>query len=498
MITVTINGKAELCEKNQKLSDVITPNHHFDKPCAGKGICGKCRVKAYGALSALSPAETNFLTQKQIAENMRIACLVDVLGDCTVELADETANQIQLNASCQSFTKDPMFKQYGVAIDLGTTTLAAELYDKNGMLAQASSLNPQREFGADVISRIELSLAGKAEELANCVQNGIAKLLQNLSVQSSISLDAIDTIIITGNTAMLYFLTMRNPLSISRAPFLSEHLFDEFIPAKQLNLPCSNATVYLPPCIAAFVGADITTAILASGMLNENATTLLADIGTNGELALWHGGKLTCSSTAAGPAFEGAGISMGMMGKTGAIDAVTLNADDTLSIHVIGESEPLGICGSGVIDLIACLMDTETLDETGKLATEPITIAEPVTFTQQDVRMVQLAKSAICAGMLAVIDFAHLTPTQIDTLAIAGGFGSYVNLKNAAKIGLFPAECLNKAKIIGNAALAGASMLLQNKSFLQTVQNIPSLSQIVELNKSNVFNDEYINCMFFE
>ncbi len=498
MITVTINGKAEICEKNQKLSEVIIPNHHLDRPCAGKGICGKCRVKAYGKLSSPSPAELNFLSEQEISENIRIACLVNVLGDCTVELAEETENQIQLNAIKQDFSKDPMFDQFGVAIDLGTTTLAAELYDKSGVLARACCLNPQRELGADVISRIEQSLAGKAEELALCVQNGIADLLLSLTEQSDISLEQIDTIVITGNTAMLYCLTARCPKSISCAPFISEHLFGEFMPAEQLHLPCTNAKIYLPPCIAAFVGADITTAILASGMLNSDNTTLLADIGTNGELALWYNGKLTCSSTAAGPAFEGAGISMGMMGKVGAIDDVVANADGTLSVHVIGESEPLGICGSGVIDLIASLINNETLDETGRLDTEPVAIAGTVKFTQQDVRMVQLAKSAICAGMLAVIDTAGLQPKQINTLAIAGGFGSYVNLENAAKIGLFPAECLSSAKIIGNAALAGASMLLQNKNFLQTVQKIPTLSEIVELNKNAVFNDEYINCMFFE
>lgn len=217
---------------------------------------------------------------------------------------------------------------------------------------------------------------------------------------------------------MLYLLTQTDPDCLSHAPFAASRLFGETLAAGELGLPCLHAQVYLPRCMSAFVGADITTALLASGICSKPDTRMLVDIGTNGEIALWHRGQLSCCSTAAGPAFEGAGLSMGMAGKTGAVDHVRVQ-DGALQAHVIGGGAPKGICGSGVIDALACLLELEQLDETGLLEQDPAPVAPPVCLTQKDVRMVQLAKSAICAGLRTLLRVEGLCGADAAELAVA-------------------------------------------------------------------------------
>ena len=255
--------------------------------------------------------------------------------------------------------------------------------------------------------------------------------------------------------------------------------------------------VYLPSCISAFVGADMVCALLASGICEREDTALLADIGTNGEMGLWHNGRLTVCSTAAGPAFEGVGISMGMNGSDGAIDRVTLQ-NDALQAHVIGEADPRGICGSGLVDAVACLLKNGALDETGYLEDDPVTISQPVVLTQQDIRMVQLAKSAICAGLCTLMQNADVAEDQASALYVAGGFGSYLNMQSAGEIGLIPSSLTNRVQVIGNAALTGAAMLLLNKELRATATALAQTASTADLASSPVFSELYMNGMMFE
>ena len=228
----------------------------------------------------------------------------------------------------------------------------------------------------------------------------------------------------------MHLLTETDVEPLSRAPFHVERLFGEVLRADALGLTAlqGDASVYLPACIAAFVGADTVCALLASDICETGKTVLLADIGTNGEMALVHQGTLTVCSTAAGPAFEGVGISMGMRGAIGAIDRVRVE-NGALVAHVIGEGAPIGICGSGLVDTIACLLETEMVDETGYMEDDEVQIAAPVVLTQQDVRMVQLAKSAICAGLQTLLKTAGIDVSEVESLVLAGGFGSYLDAK---------------------------------------------------------------------
>jgi len=285
---------------------------------------------------------------------------------------------------------------------------------------------------------------------------------------------------------------------------------------RPLGLP-ADARVYLPACIGAYLGADITTALVASGLFAAGRVyagppVLLADIGTNGEIVLCANGKLYACATAAGPAFEGAGISQGMTARDGAIAHVANNVQWKMengkwkndayecAVEVIGGGPATGICGSGIVDALASMLDTGALDETGAL-TEGGPYRIPgagVEITQADVRAVQLAKAAIQAGMLTLIHEAGLVPGQVEALLIAGGFGSCIAPASAERIGLIPPDFAAKARAIGNAAGMGASMALLSATALKDTETASSAIQIVELANNPVFMNAYIECMTFE
>ena len=258
-----------------------------------------------------------------------------------------------------------------------------------------------------------------------------------------------------------------------------------------------NAKCYLPRCLHAFVGADTTCALLASGMTKRSETALLCDIGTNGEMALWHQGRLYIASTAAGPAFEGAGISCGCASVLGAIDRVTV-VNGNLHCHTIGNQPAVGICGSGLLDAVASLLDTELMDETGYLEEEEVALSENVTLTQADIRAVQLAKAATYAGIMSLLTAANCDINAVEKLYIAGGFGSHLDLRSAVRIGLIPAELASRVEVIGNAALDGAAMLLMDTTNREQIAAFEGCTEHVRLDGNPVFADRYVEAMLFE
>ncbi len=497
-VTVTVNGEKRSVEYGTRLSDLL----NLPLPCGGHGKCGKCKVLGTGALSPLSESEKAALTASELEKGIRLACHTLAVGECEVSLLStgDAKNKILTDAQSNLSAANPAFAEYGAAIDIGTTTLAAKLYNRCGAcLAEYGLMNPQSVWGADVISRIEASMSGEAQKMATAICAAIDESLTALARSANINVKAIDAVVLTGNTAMLHLLTKTSVEPLSHAPFDAKRLFGESLTAGELGLqaPKADAEVYLPSCISAFVGADMVCALLASGICDQSNTALLADIGTNGEMGLWHDEKLTVCSTAAGPAFEGVGISMGMSGADGAIDRVTLDGNK-LRAHVIGETTPRGICGSGLVDAVACLLKSETLDETGYLEDDPATIAAPVVLTQQDIRMIQLAKSAICAGLCTLLQNADTATEQVSVLYIAGGFGSYLNIKSAGEIGLIPSELTDRVSVIGNAALTGAAMLLLDRDLRDQAARLAQDAEVSDLASSPVFSELYMNGMMFE
>ena len=491
------NGKAFSVSLGRTLAECIGA----ERPCNGHGRCGKCKVVATGALSPIDDSERAHLSAAELKDNVRLSCRARVLGDCTVTPYNKPEQAAVLIDGRQKKTAvSPRFQRYGVALDIGTTTLAARLYDKVGcVLSACGRLNPQNRFGADVISRIEASLGGKAKELSLLILNSIDEMLRELAIAAGTNVAEIDFLCLTGNTAMFYLLTASDPTALSKAPFRADRLFGETVNAASLGISAlpDDATVLLSPCISAFVGADTTCALLATGLCDRKESAMLVDIGTNGEIALWHENALTVCSTAAGPAFEGAGITMGMRGAPGAIDRVQL-INGRLEAHVIGDASPVGICGSGLVDAVACLLDAEELDESGYLDANKVTVKGDVCLFDKDIRMLQLAKSAICAGIETTMQHEGVSAEQIGTLYIAGGFGNYLHPQSAARIGLLPRALCHKIQSKGNAALDGAAMLLLDGSLLSKARSLAETATTLELSTSPVFSELYMSGMLLQ
>lgn len=486
-------------------------------PCGGRGRCMKCRVRVHGDVSPMGDAERTALSQDEIDTGVRLACLTTLTGDAEVTLLARLQEKIVTAGALPSFPLQPLGSGLGVAVDIGTTTLAAYLYDqsKGRLLATASAVNPQGTYGADVISRLEKAHGGQAAALAGAIRIGLNGLIGRLCEASGSQREEIDAVVLTGNTAMEYLLTGQKPDSLIKMPFHEDRNFGEYISPADLDLDLPGCeAVYVTRCISAYVGGDITMSSMAAELFRrtrEEGPCLLCDIGTNGEMVLLSGGKLWCCSTAAGPTFEGAGISMGMTARQGAVSRVAYT-DGKFSCEVIGGGKAVGICGSGIIDAVAAMLDAGVIDETGRLCDEDHNYLQficekdgrtafrlpgtEVIVTQADVRAVQLAKAAICAGMLTLLHTAGLDG-QCIPLKIAGGFGSFIGVRAAERVGLIPAGYAAMATAIGNAAGAGACMTLLSREMLEASEMLSRSIDTVELATDKYFIQTYTNSMLF-
>ncbi len=452
-------------------------------PCGGNGSCGKCRVKVFGAVS-----EPN---EKEKALCCRLACQTVLLGDATVEIScfSEKLEHIEADISRERI-KNADWEKYAAAIDIGTTTVVLKLFDASGKcIGNASDVNPQRLVASDVIGRIAAALRGKGELLQKQISECICELLARACKQANISADGVEKFVITGNTAMMYLLTNRDPESISKYPFEADALFGIWV----------NKNTYLAPCMNAFIGGDVTCAVLASGMCESEKTALLCDIGTNGEIALWKNGKLFVTSAAAGPAFEGAEISCGCGNILGAVDKVTVE-EDRIYAHTIGDKSAVGICGTGLIDAIDAFLKLGFIDKTGYALKKLELTANggSVTLTQDDIRAVQLAKAAIYAGINTLLERTETNIEDIKSFYIAGGFGNHISMSCASRIGLIPKSLSDIAKPIGNAALAGACDMLFDRERIEFAKHIAGNSEHIELGGSEDFYKKFIEAIDFE
>lgn len=515
------NGPKKLLEVplGITLSEALEGAHvPLDHPCGNRGLCKKCRVHhlSPGGLSAMTGEELSALGGEK---GIRLACMARITGDVTIGLgAVEQFSSAVTDGIMQDVNFKPLYLKegYGVGVDIGTTTLAVKVVSREGVLGEASGKNPQTAFGADVITRVGLAMnhPEKALLLAKNLRESLFELIDKACSKAPIPITRADISggVVVGNTAMLYLFTLKNPRSLAAAPFAADCLFGEYCPPEFLGLEAS-AKVYLPHCIGAFVGADVAAAILASGMLKAagSAPALLTDIGTNGEMALLHKGALTCCSTAAGPAFEGAGILHGMHGLPGAIDEVWVE-DGAIKATTIGNQPPRGICGSGLVSGVRAMLELGVLDETGSMDFSAIPncpeewedkdffpLMGEIGLFASDIRNLQLAKSAIRGGIESLLKINELAPQDLRQLYIAGGFGSFLNLGAAAHIGLIPPELVSKALVIGNAALSGALMLLNDTDEIEVLKGLAESPKTLalDLSTSPYFRDFYIEHMLF-
>ncbi len=450
-----------------KLAELLEANGLMPAtPCGGNGTCGKC---------------SGFLDGRKV-----LCCQEHIEEGGELYLPEKKIlSKIKTDGTMPDYSISPR-EGYGIAVDIGTTTVVLRIVDlKTGELLHAVSReNPQRLLSADVIGRIQACLEKeKLPVLQGLIKETISDLKEHALRMHGLTEDDIKKMVVTGNTTMLYLYTGRMPTSLAFTPFIADCLFG-----------FEENGAYLPPCFGAFVGADIYTAITASGLITKDEAAVLVDLGTNGEIALFDNGKLTCCATACGPAFEGTGISCGGPAADGAIDHIWLE-DGQVKYSVIGNSEPSHICGSGIMDAIATLLELEEIDETGAMP-DPYEFAPGVVLQPKDVRQVQLAKAAICGGIRTLLSREGLKPEDIKTLYIAGGFGSYIKLENAVKVGVFPKEMQDNAKVIGNAALSGAIMLLLGADKKYEPSSVET--ECINLAQQPEFSDLYMESMFFE
>ena len=471
--------------------------YEVSAPCGGNGTCGKCTV--------------------YIAGEAHLACQTEAADGMVVELPHTAELEVALGSDAV-FACDSGLQGYGVAVDIGTTTVACHLVnlESGKTVAVAGEGNAQRSYGADVISRIQASVEGRLGEMAEVIRKQLGEMMETLCREAKVSPAEVHFMTVAANTTMCHILAGLKPDTIGVAPFTPLSLFGDDYDAKSWGLPF-DGRVYLAPSVSGYVGGDITADLLAVDMDKASKPVLLIDVGTNGEMALGCGDKFVCCSTAAGPAFEGAQIRFGMTAAEGAVSSVEYH-DGALECKVIGGVEAKGICGSGLIDAIAVMLEVGALDETGRvldvdedddipeealpfltlLDDEPaFRLTEQVYVTQSDVRKVQLGKGAIAAGIQVLIDTSDVNYDDIGALLLAGGFGSFIRPASAARIGLIPAELLDVTKAVGNTAAVGAKMALVSAEARQRLDKLQKAMDYQELSGLAAFNTAYMEKMMF-
>ncbi len=481
-----------------------------DAPCGGQGTCKKCLVTVSGRVRSAEGLGERDLENEQI-----LACRWFPAGDLTVTLqVKEKMNVVTAGAGNIA----PGGEGLGFAVDIGTTTVAAFLYDlaTGKRLGAEGGRNAQRSYGADVISRITCASEGKLPALRDAIRKQIAGLAEDLCAKTKHDKHEIRRIAIAGNTVMEHLFTGLDPTNIGVAPFTPESLFgDHWRSADCLPELGIDADVYICPCVAGYVGGDITAGLVASGAPEAEGLWLYVDIGTNGEMGLGNAAGFVTCATAAGPAFEGAEISCGMDGSPGAVDKVSVE-DGDVNVHVIGEGKAIGVCGSGLVDAISAMLTVEVITEAGRLL-PPEDVPEKVRYrifrredgslafrlkddvfiAAQDIREVQLAKAAIRAGAETLLQLEGKKAKDIDSLVIAGGFGSYLDKRSALHIGLLPQVPIEKIIHVGNAAGAGAALALADVG----EENLAAFDRkctYLELSSSKEFQGNYVDCMAFD
>lgn len=451
-----------------------------EHPCGGNGTCGKCKISVRGHISG------SLSNGCEIEEVLR--CQTVLLGDADVWIPK---NRILANTEESRISADRDVASLGAAVDIGTTTIAVKLIDLDtgNCLSECATENPQRVIAADVMGRIQAALTGSDQLLQQEVLSGLEKLLADACGSMHCRMEDIRRMTLVGNTTMLYLLLGKSPKTLATAPFRADDLFGR-------NETILNRAVWIPPCMDAFVGADMTAAVLASEMCRNDKVALLCDIGTNGEIGLWKEGKLYVTATAAGPALEGAEITCGCCSVPGAIDKVWLE-DGIIRFHTIAEMPATGICGSGLMDAIAVFLETGDIDETGAMEEDQLTISDKVALYPKDIRNVQLAKAAIAAGIETLLQQSNTSADEVKCLYIAGNFGSHLNMTSAVRIGLVPEKLRDRVVILGNAALTGAAMTLRDSNMQIESRRIANCAVSINLGGNPIFNEYFIENILF-
>ena len=455
-------------------------------PCGGTGVCGGCGVRLLAGALPVSSEDKAWFTPDEIASGWRLACQAraeePLVLECGQGRMDVLTDDTLLSGQGR--------RGVGIAIDLGTTTIAAQMIDlaSGRVLGVCTALNPQMQAGADVMSRIRAVLIGA--DLTTMVRAELGTMVSKLAAGRE---QEVCEVLIVGNTVMHHLFCGLDVEPLAGAPFVTPHLEARYSKPADLGWPLpGSCTIRFAACVGSFVGADTLAGIVATGIAEGEELAALIDLGTNGEIAIGNRHELVCASTAAGPAFEAGCIRMGMRAAPGAIAHVE-GVDGALRASVIGDGEARGICGSGLADAIAAGLESGAILPSGRVAngTKVFPVSGSVSLYQSDIRELQLAKAAIAAGFSLLLDRLGASSRDLKRVHLAGAFGNYLRIESAAMIGLIeaPIELIHAA---GNTALRGAKMML-------LARNEPALPQIEHVCLAAVegFQDRFAACMSF-
>lgn len=472
------------------LMDVL---HEFgiEFPCGGQGTCGKCKVKLLEGDIEVSEIHQQKLAILDLSKEWRLACYSQCTSDITIEI-DQYNHLILADESEFDFIPQ---KGYGVAVDLGTTTLVAQLVDLSTakVLAVETRLNPQAKFGADLIARIHADLNGSGEDMTRLIRQSIGKMIELLLEKQTVE---IQRICLVGNTVMQLIFSNCDISPLAQYPFHIDNLGSKFFTTNELGWSFQvSENVMFYPSIGSFVGSDILAGIVATGLHTKEEFSALIDLGTNGEIVLGNKNRIVCASTAAGPAFEGTNISIGMRAVTGAISSVFLENNE-MKFNVIGNTQPKGICGSALVDSVAIFRKLDLIGMFGEINSgdSSIPLVENLNLTQKDINEFQLAKAAIAAGLEILCKTISIQLNDIHEVYIAGGFGYYIDIQNLIQTGMIemPEERIHK---MGNTALIGAKMFLF--SDMEITEEILSKTSHINLESDPEFQNIYVDKILF-
>jgi uncharacterized 2Fe-2S/4Fe-4S cluster protein (DUF4445 family) len=508
------------CNMKESILSALHRNHvYFSADCGGNGTCGKCKVLLVKGDLEITAQDKKKFTDTELQKGYRLTCCAYPAADCTIrfDLGDESDFQIVSDYQFKPEQKTAFDEEgYGIAVDIGTTTIVISLVGlaSKSIVQNYTTINKQRAYGADVISRIQAANEGKGNTLRNLIRKDLLEGFAAVILAAGIDKSLIRRIAIAGNTTMGHLLMGYSCEALGVYPFTPVNIarmdlgFQEVFDSDYLAVP-----VTLLPGISTYVGADITAGLITSKFDERKLPSLLIDLGTNGEMAIGNRERILVTSTAAGPAFEGGNITCGTGSVAGAICSVTIE-EDGVSYKTINDKPPMGICGTGVVEITSEIVRTGIIDETGllieKYFEKGYVIADNkaldeeqagsgmIIFTQKDIREIQLAKAAIRAGIETLIKRYGISCEQIDTVFLAGGFGYKINIEKAVNIGLFPKELAGKIMAIGNSSLAGAIQELTDETAKEKMDQILAVSEEISLSGDKEFNELYIEYLLFE
>ncbi len=480
--------------KGTSLHDVLFA-YGVEFPCGGRGRCKGCRVRVAKGELPVTPEQENKLSDEELEAGWRLSCQCRAEMDLELELAQWSAEILSDDASFDFVPQEGL----GIAVDVGTTTIVAQLLDLSNakVYAVRTALNPQARYGADIMSRVSYAVEDNGKErLVRLIRKQIGKMVRELLEASGSREQDLKKIILAGNTVMHHLFSNLDLEPLSHYPFISENTGLQKFSVEELKWDIeSNPEIMFLPCIGGFIGSDILAGVMILRMQESENLLALVDLGTNGEIVIGNRDRLISCSTAAGPAFEGARISMGMRASTGAISEVHIE-NGQQSCKILGNISPKGICGSGLVDAVATALDLSKIKPTGRFAdgTHVMELCNPVSLTQTDIRELQLAKGAIAAGIHILLKNLGKTFEEVDTVYLAGAFGNYITISSANRIGLIKFNP-DKIEPSGNTALRGAKLAL----FLPEdfVNQLASSIEHISLSENPEFQDIYVEEMSF-